>query len=266
MATKTGVTRRILFVNADPSAGAGTSAQLNTVAQNTVTGNLWVKVGAANTAWQLVNASSGLLLITSGTTYTTPANITIRSRFKFTLIGGGGGSGGMATANGKSPGGGGGGGGILYISNLTPSTAYTIAIGAGGIAGTSAPTAGGDGGNTSIFIGIINFIAGGGLGSAASISSFGGIGGNTVFCTINIPGQWGGATSTASATTVSGKGGDSPFGFGLGGVGTGNNAFFGDALAGTGYGAGAGGSSKTTAANVAGAAGTQGCILVEWEV
>jgi len=201
---------------------------------------------------------SGSSFLTSGTTYTTPTNVTPQTRFKFTLIGGGGGSGGINTTNGKSPGGGGGGGLILFITGLAANTGYTIAIGAGGTAGAATPTAGGNGGDTTLLIGATTYTAGGGKGGGSTVATNGGLGGGATNGSINIVGQAGGAVGAAGTQAVSGYGGSSPFGFGTGGLaivsaGTGNS--------GGGYGAGAGGASGLAAT---GGAGTQGCILVEW--
>ncbi len=209
---------------------------------------------------------SGQQFITSGTTYTTPATINTNTTFKFTLIGGGGGSGGSTTVNGRGPGGGGAGGIVVYLTGLTPSTAYTIAIGAGGTAGTNAPTAGGNGGNTTLTVNAVTYLAGGASGGSTAVNQVGGLpGGTSNNGTINISGEWGGSVPAASVLAISGKGGSSPFGMGLGGPGTGSNTFFGAAIVGSGFGAGAGGTSNTGVSS-AGAAGTQGCILVEWRV
>jgi hypothetical protein len=200
--------------------------------------------------------------ITSGTTFTTAANITATTRFKFTLIGGGGGSGGSAGSNAKSPGAGGGAGIIVYLTGLTASTPYTIAIGAGGSGGTTAPTAGGNGGNTTLTVGATTYTAGGGSGSVGAINGFGGFGGTATNGTIVINGGEGGSSGPANTSTISGYGGSSPFGFGSGGEAIYSNAVYGIAFPGIGYGGGAGGAGSLCAGNV----GAPGCILVEWGV
>ena len=56
MAVKTGAERDILNVAGDPSAGGGTPSPIDTVAEDTTTGFLWVKTGVADTAWTLTSA------------------------------------------------------------------------------------------------------------------------------------------------------------------------------------------------------------------
>lgn len=198
----------------------------------------------------------GATFVTSGTTYTTPANITATTQFKFTLIGAGGGGGGINTAADAATGGGGGAACIIYLSGLTASTAYTIAIGAGGTAGTGTPTAGSAGGATTLTVGATTYTAGGGGGGAAALTP-GGSAGTSTNGTVNITGMqgnYGGATTTAA-----GGGGHSGLHFGSGGsglqaAGTGNAA--------TGFGGGGGGGRGAAAT---GGAGSGGCILVEYE-
>lgn len=214
------------------------------------------------TNWNaLVISTSGNLFITSGTTYTTPVNITPQTRFKFTLVGGGGGGGGAPTGatTQHSTGGGGGGGGIVWLTGLSANTAYTIAIGAAGAQGTNTPTAGGNGGNTTLTVGATTYTASGGGGGPATISTTaGGAGGGTTNLTLSVIGQYGQGSGSASTAGVPGPGGNSMLG--LGGVGT--VVFIGnDGNNGTGYGGGGGG---TTGTNGFGGAGSQGCILVEW--
>jgi len=85
-----------------------------------------------------------ILRITSGVSWTVPADWNSSSN-QIYLIGGGGGSSGTGRGTGayRAGGAGGGGGAITKLSNvtLTPSTAYSIAIGAGGTAGTRIDTA-----------------------------------------------------------------------------------------------------------------------------
>jgi len=203
--------------------------------------------------WDNITTTRSQSFLTSGTTYTTPSNITTATYFKFTLIGGGGGGGGSSSTT-CSAGGGGGGGLILWTTGLSPSTGYTIAIGSGGTAGAATPTAGGNGGDTTLTISATTYTASGGVGGPTS-SVAGGAGGAATNGTINISGRNGGGGSGA-ATSPGGMGGDSPWGWGHGGANNIGNAV---GLAGSGYGAGGGGGR-----NAAGAAGTSGCILVEW--
>ena len=243
---------------------AGNAANITATSNSTLTtlSNL-VSIGTITTGIWNGTVTAGYSFITSGTTYTTPSGITSATLFKFILIGGGGGSPGVTTTNGRGTGGGSGGGGMLFITGLSPSTAYTIAIGAAGTAGASSGTAGGSGGSTTLTIGATTYTAAGGGGGQAGVSTVGGDPGGAANCTINVAGQWGGWNFAANANSVAGRGGNSPFGFGLGGIGMGPNNFFGSSIAGTGYGAGGGGAANIGTA-VAGAAGTQGCILVNW--
>jgi hypothetical protein len=207
---------------------------------------------------RITSASSGPVnsttFITSGTTYTTPSTITTDTLFKFTLVGGGGGGGGANTTNVGASGGGGGGVGILYISGLTASTGYTIAVGLGGSGGLP-PTVASIGGTTRITIGGTTYSAtGGGAGNNNSGSAAaGGTGGSATNCTITIPGGDGG--SALSNNTLGARGGNSMFGQGATDLSTstnGNNA--------KNYGGGGGGGRGLTAE---GGIGAPGCIIVE---
>jgi len=137
------------------------------------------------TAGRLLRAPQ---VITSGTSYTTPAGCTL---IMVTAFGGGGGGGGgsRGSTGTQTNGGGGGGCGAHFQVNITvsPSTAYTISVGAGGAGGigrtgsNGAGTAGGDGGNTSIIVGAVTYSAGqgtgGGGGPNSSTGSTSGVGG-----------------------------------------------------------------------------------------
>jgi len=204
--------------------------------------------------------NSGSSFITSGTTYTTPASINTNTNFKFTLIGGGGGGASSNTASIHSPGGGAGGGLILFTSGLSPSTAYTIAVGAAGTGGASGAT-GGAGGDTTLTIGATTYTASGGKAPAAAGSGPGGTGGTATNGTINITGGSGGATMTVLSSAGL-PGANGVFGFGFGGAGIAGSTS-GSGNAATGYGAGGGGSSSNGAPT--GGAGSAGCILVEWK-
>lgn len=232
-----------------------------TLAAGVVNSSL-TQVGTITTGVWNGTAISGFSFLTSGTTYTTPAGITTRTVFEFTLIGGGGGGGGMNTANGKGCGGGGGGAGKLFITGLSPSTAYTIAIGVAGVGGTYSPLIAGTAGTaTTLTIGATTYTANGGGGGADTVSTLvGGAGGTAVNCTINVAGQNGMGSASASAASMLPSGGDSGFGFGLGGAGS--VSFVGnDGFGGTGYGGGGAGAGPGT--GIAGS-GSAGCILVEW--
>lgn len=192
----------------------GTVAQRPTVTTNIVR---WT-----NTGTQAVSVLAGSATTTS-TSWTCPAGVT---NIEVLVIAGGGGG-----ASGE--GGGGGAGGVIYNNNfqVTPTTAYTVTVGAGGTGNTNP---GGNGSN-SVF-GTLTAIGGGGGGqvntqNAASGGSGGG-GGRTssVIC-------WGGAATSgqghAGGTAHPTPGYPAAGGGGAGGVG--QNSIIGTGL---GYGGG----------------------------
>ena len=201
---------------------------------------------------------TGDTFITSGTTYTTPSSITASTLFKFRLIGGGGGGSSANVTADHSTTGGGGGGGTLFISGLSPNTAYSITIGSGG-SGGAAGAVGTAGGSTTLTIGPTTYTAAGGS-AAATVTGNGGAGGASTNSTINITGRTGGG-SYGVATSSGGTGGDSPWGFGLGAPGLGQSVA-GSGNPATGFGGGGGGASGS--GSPTGGAGSQGCILVEY--
>ena len=148
-----------------------------------------------------VPASTGRLLrapqiLTSGTSYTTPAGCTA---IYVEMVGGGGGGGNP----GVTPGYAGSGAGAAYAAkyfSVTANTAYTYAIGAGGTGAGPANGStgnGGGGGNTTFTVGGVTVTAGGGGGSTDSQATTGGAGGTATNGDINIPGSPGSkATST----------------------------------------------------------------------
>ena len=205
------------------------------------------------------SATSGTSFITSGTTYTTPATITTATVFDFTLIGGGAGGSSDNVASTHSNCGGGGAGCRLITTGLSPSTSYTIAIGAAGAGGT-AGNVGGSGTATTLVIGATTYTAGGGS-AAISPTLSGGNGGVATNGTININGQIGGG-SYGVFTSSGAAGGNSPWGWGLGGQGQGASVAANGNPA-TGYGGGGGGASSN--GSPTGGAGTPGCIFVRWD-
>jgi hypothetical protein len=207
--------------------------------------------------------TSGNSFLTTGTTYTTPAGITSATLFKFTLIGGGGGGGGINTAAAAGAGGGAGGTVIIWATGFTASTAYTVAIGTAGSAGTGTPAAGGNGGSTTITFQSSTYTAGGGTGGGDTATSNGAAGGSAtnsagtgVVSIMNIVGGGGGSASGVT-TNGGGQGGNCLYGYGGAGI-----IAAGAGQAGTGYG---GGGSGGKGAAAAGGAGAAGAILVEWQ-
>ena len=199
-------------------------------------------------------------IVTSGTTWTSPAGITSSTIFEFTVIGAGGGGGGGSNP-GAAGGGGGGGTAIYSVSGLAPSTGYTIAIGAGGTGGSSGG-GGFSGGNTTITINGTTITGSGGGGGANSGScgtangvttcSQGGAGGTATNGTLNIRGEAGKNGSTAA---VAGANGGSSAGYGTGGTGSLGGSNGG---AGNGKGGGGGGGSGVNSGGV----GAPGVIIV----
>jgi len=196
-----------------------------------------------------LEVSTGQIIVTSGTSFTTPANITTSTVFYIELVGGGG-SGGGGVSSGSGSGGGSGGYCYKAIIGLTPSTTYACVIGVGGTtnAGTS----------TTLTIGVVTYTAGGGGTGITSASIFAGVGGAATNGDINISGQTGDAVGLASNSGVGAGGGNSPKGWGMGGRGaqTGGNG-----LNATGYGGGGG---AGRGVGNSGGIGGNGIIFCEW--
>jgi hypothetical protein len=231
-----------------PSSNTSGSIRWNT-SNNVVevyTGNAWASVA---TSGALVRAPQ---VLTSGTSYTTPANCTSI----YVEIVGGGGSGGSGTGSAGQVGGSGAGGGgycAKYFA-VTPNTAYTYAIGAG--AAASAQT----GGTTTFTVGATILTASGGQGGAnygvGPQGLPGGPGGASANGDINISGNGGGAMSY-NTNWISGHGGGG--GGALGGGGAAGN-YYGGSTAGSNY--GGGGSGGASSAPTAGGAGAPGAIRI----
>lgn len=182
--------------------------------------------------------ASNISIISASGTYTTPSGATA---LDVLVIGGGGGGGGgyeAATAYG----GGSGAPGAAYEFVITaPTTSYAVTIGTGGTAGacsTSAPTAGGAGGQSAFG----DYTVNGGPGGAAATSSAPGAGGSAPSY-INF-----GAEIAVYATRTTGTPGYSANGGGASGGGYG--------------GGGAGGTASTSSCTVAPGAGANGIVIV----
>jgi len=200
-------------------------------------------------------AVSGTIIVTSGTSFTTPSNITTATKFDIVLVGGGGG--GAGTNSGTTTGGGGCSSGvcIISISGLNPSTSYVCAIGSAGAGGAS-NTAGSDGGNTTLTIGATTYTAEGGEGGKVSQTIVGG--GNSINGTLNFIGNGGKPSAIGSTTFVYGAGADTPLGYGSGGLPVGNSSNGQNA---TNYGAGGGGARGLA---VVGGNGSNGIIIAKY--
>jgi hypothetical protein len=205
-------------------------------------------------------AVSGTIIVTSGTSFTTPSNITTATKFDIILVGGGGGGAGINTSNTTA---GGGGGGavcqVLSLTGLTASTSYTCAIGAGGAGGASA-TNGTDGGDTTLTIGATTYTAeGGGGGLTGAGAPLGGDGGTATNGTRNLTGQKGMLGINGGTLLSNGRGGDAPLGQGFGGIPTTSNNSNGNNATNNG---GGGGGAKGLAS--VGGNGTNGIIIAKY--
>ena len=202
-------------------------------------------------SWASITAAGQLLrapqVLTSGVSYTAPANCT---SIYVEAIGGGGGGGGT---NGAGGGGGGGAGGYCakYFT-VVAAVSYTYAIGAGGAGGPTGTGSGSAGGNTTFTVGGTTITSGGGAGGGLEAS--GAAGGTCTNGDMNIAGGGGGSGNTGRP---GGAGGNSFFGGGAQG------RFDGNGFAGTSGGGGSGGSSGTITSQTGGAGGA-GLIRI-WE-
>ena len=179
-----------------------------------------INIGTIN----VTTSPSGSLLrttvLTSGTTFTTGATT---NQGRLILVGGGGGGANGGGAGNAGSGGGAGGYVDTGLIALTPSTAYTYAIGAAGVHG-NAPTNGGD---TQFVRGLglphQAIASGGKAGANGSGYTLGGAGGGATggLAAVAVDGQQGGASETfnAGAYLIGGTGGSTSYGGG-GGVGS----------------------------------------------
>jgi hypothetical protein len=243
----------------------GSGWRISTAASTQGTSGQYLQSAGAGAAptWATLSATGALIrapqILTSGTSYTTPAGC---NNILIEMIGGGAGGGGVnRTGNGESYGGGGGAGiyATKYVS-VTPSTSYTYAVGSGG-AGATATGNSGSGGNTTFTVGATTYTSGGGTG-------------------VNYPGNNSSSTAGAAGTATNmdnsiapiagGQpfGGQTltPYGFSIGGYRNWfapPNAGAYQGIAGYGFGAGGGGGYITnTTGTAAGGAGYQGMIRI----
>ena len=214
------------------------------------TGNTWTNIV---TSGSLIRAPQ---VLTSGTSYTTPANC----NSIYVECVGGGGAGGASQGNQASVGGGGGGGGgyAAKYFTVTPNTAYTYAIGAGGTGVSSG--ASNAGGSTTFTVGGTNLRAnGGGDGSSWAVGPQGlpgGAGGTSANGDINITGDGGEAVSY-NYNWIAGQGGGGAGAIGGGGA---NGLYYGNGNNGGNYGGGGSGAGNGGTSG----AGGQGAIRI-WE-
>jgi len=187
-------------------------------------------------SWATVTAGGRLLrapqVLTSGTSYTAPANCVA---VYIEAIGGGGGGGGRQNFDYGT--GGGSGAYCAKYFTVTPFASYTYAIGAGG-AGGSVGFPGGNGGTTTFTVGGTTISAGGGGGGyvgggtvfGSSTAVIGGAGGSAANGDINAAGSsgesligaasfFGGGAAFSGAGSTGGGGGGGSNGGGAGGAG-----------------------------------------------
>ena len=226
----------------EPSS-ATANMTLNTSGGVTIGQNLTVAGTTSGISGRAIRSPQYL---TSGTSYTTPSNCTSILVEAWGGGGGGGGAGSVAT----SPGGGGSGAYAIRYFDVSPSTSYTYAVGAGGAGGTS----GGSNGNPGTAGGSTTFAAGSPLVTLTAGGGGGGGAGNT------------GTAGTAGAAT------NADFSFSLAGFSGANSGdggasvFWGnEGINNTGQtaarGYGSGGAGRSSASTVGGA-GLQGIIKV----
>jgi len=227
-----------------PIANGGTGQTTASAAINALlpsqTGNSTkaLTTDGTNVSWGI--AGGGLIrvpqILTSGTSYTTPAGCT---KIYVECVGGGQGGGGAYTSFGfpatYSPGLGGTSGGFCAkFFTVTASTSYAMTVGAGGTGGAYGTGTGGNGGNTTFTVGATTLTAYGGSTTLTAptngdinrygevgvvpTGSDGGNGGTSYF-------QAGGLGAVAGS---SGHGADGLYGSGGGGAYAGNTYTGGD--------------------------------------
>lgn len=271
----TGTTRTLTLTNTSLAIPANaTSPSSLVLAEDTDNGTNTATIIAptalgANRTYTLPDATGTVLLdtaqaktitvLTSGTSWSVPANVT---QVKYRMVGGGAQGGGSTGTNFQASGGGGGEYAEGYLS-VTPSGSVAYAIGAGGL-GAGSGANGNNGGNTTFGgitanggLGGLQRPAGGNDGRAGGLGGTGGSGS----ADIRIAGEAGDASITNATTGhyQGGGGGSSQLGRGarnpalFSGTATGN--------AGQLYGGGGSGGFGTTGAGGAGAAGV---IILEY--
>lgn len=194
-------------------------------------------------------------VLTSGTSWVTPANTLSTTVFRICLVGGGN-TGGTGTTSVSGAGGGSGGVLCFQATGLSASTGYTYAVGSA------------TGGNTTFTIGADTLTAGGGTAGSGNTAGTGGTNTTAGSYTILINNAGGdGQNGSALQNTIGGMGGTPPGGPGgaPGGGGYGSasgNAGAGSAAKGCGAGGGGGGSGSTSGG--AGGAAVKGCVWIQW--
>lgn len=183
-----------------------------------------------------LNGQFNLVFASSTQTFTTPANSTPTTVYKYYAIAGGGGAGGTNQAGAASGGGGQGGYSFGTFTGVSAGTAITLTVGAGGAGATGISGSNGAAGSSTTIGAPVNVGCNGGSGSLQSniinTGAPGASGGTASGGTVNVTGQSGG---NGNGTAV--QGGD---GGGDGGRG-GATAVTGAGGPATIYGGGGGG-------------------------
>ncbi len=212
---------------------------INQNLKNSSSFNFPTITGTYNTSY--ISSSNFIVMFTSGSdnTITINNNCTV----DILLVGGGGGA-------GYDISGGGGSGAVLLTSNLiiTPGT-YSITVGSGGIGSSSSTITGANGGNSTITINGITYIALGGGGGGSRISSGTGNSG--------VDGGSGGGAAHSDSGAVNDGGLSIKYNY-TGWVSYGNSGGFGKDDYGTGYGSGGGGGAGSAGGNASGSVAGNG--------
>ena len=268
--------QQIITINSSGQVGINNSNPAYTL---DVTGNIHLGnvagVGSAiyfpdgtrqSTAYTGAVAASGTLIrapqvLTSGTSYTTPAGC---NHILIEMIGGGGGGGGCPGSSAGTSYGGGGGSSVFAVkyATVTPSTTYTYAIGGLG-SGAGGGGNGSAGGTTSISIGGVTYSCSGGGGGSAGSSGVGGAVG-AVGTASNMDYV---ITNLNNANAYQGGCVTTPYGINLGGFNLTGPSQITSGVSGYGFGAGGGGaynSNYSGAGAQSGGNGYQGMIRI-WE-
>lgn len=208
------------------------------------TGTSWIQFGA-----QPLGSQGKVTSFNSSGTFTTQSTSSTSTVYSYLVVGAGGGSGGCNTVSGSTGMPGAAGGiGMGTFTGLSPNTAVTITIGAGGAAGTTSPSAGGAGGTSTIGSPVDCSCAGGSGGGSGTFGFALATGGTCSGCSTSIPGS--------NGTVL--LGGNGPFG----GAGSEANYSFQVSTAASNYGAGAGSTSCGGLVSLAGGLGGGGFIVI----
>jgi len=244
----------------DINTTAGTG--FNVLAGNNPGGSVVLHANDVNSDEVLGRLMRTPQVFTSGTTYTPPAGC---KAIVVEVVGGGAGGGGSSTAGVSAAGSGGGGAGGYARHYYASPGACTYAVGAAGAGGTTVPSNGVNGGDTTFTCSALTITgAGGNLGLAMTIGTVvslanGGAGGGATNALVNGGGAPGGVGIRLSGTiAAAGAGGSGPLGSGGPPRVTG-----GASQAAAGFGAGGCGACVVNgSAAQAGGAGTAGVVIV----